>query len=701
MVAVAAMPLFADETVVEQTLYSPSALDNYVETPGAAPSVQNPAPEEVAVLPSRQPSGALSGILVFCSAGHGWTFKDSAWICQRPLLFGINEDFGNIDQLNLFARHCFNAGATVVPFRPLGYQTNEVVLDNNDAGVSYAGTWYDSGSSIYFGRSDGVPYRFAYASTNGQTATARFAPNIPEAGFYPVYCWARSGADRIEQLYRISHSGGQAEVRVNHERVGLGWVWLGNYHFEAGTNGYVEVSNDALPGRQPDDVVIADAIRFGNGMGDVDRGHGVSGYERELECSRYWIERSVGHGMNSGIYDLNGYDDQGDNVGAPRRMTEEMNREQDGGFWDRIFLGFHSNAGSGSARGAQGLYDTRYAEDIQQRQMEFGQALADEVNNSMEAGDDGRKFSGDWSDASAEVYGGTFGELYGAIAKEMNNTIIEVAFHDNEEDCLLMKNPAARAEIARACYQGLVKYLNANNPSNVPLAILPEPPENLRVYGGGRGVVVEWDPPEGAAADGYTVYSSQNGYGFGGGIMVTGAASTSVMFKSLQPNEVRYFRVAAWNRGGESLPSTMARVRAQSAGPGSLEVLYMPAREQLHATRRWFGGGLAGLVTLLRPDSSALPEVEMPLEVAVAASAGMQTPLAGGADAAPLPVADMDPSAAASGASAAGDVAQTPEAAPAPVKCSRDNPDCIFLPGSDRCLNYFHLKACKERAGVL
>lgn len=669
--------LSADETVVEKNLYRPSGSGNFVEAPGAAPAIQNPPPDLQGSKASRQPSGALSGIVVFCSAGHGWTSKDGAWISQRPLLYGVNEDAGNIDQLNLFAQYCFNAGATVVPFRPLGYQAGEVVMDNTDSGVTYAGTWYDSASAIYFGRSGDVPYRYALSSTNGQTATARFTPDLPAAGFYPVYCWARSGADRIEQLYRISHSGGLTEVRVNHERVGLGWVWLGNYHFEAGTNGFAEVSNDALPGRDPaGDVVIADAIRFGNGMGDIDPGHGVSGYERELECSRYWIEKSAGQGMSSGIYDLNGYDDQDDNVGAPRRMTEEMNREQSGGFWDRIFLGFHSNAGSGAARGALGLFDTRYPEQTRLRQMAFGQILADTINARMEAGDDGVKFSGDWSDVSGEVYGGAYGELYGAIEGEMNNTIIEVAFHDNEEDCLLMKNPDARAEIARACYEGTVRHLNANNPSNVPLAMLPDPPENLRVYGSRKGVVVEWDAPSEPSPEGYVVYSSHNGYGFGGGIVVTGAAATSVMFKSLKQDEIRWFRVTAWNSGGESLPSGVARVRSQAAGPESLEVIYMPPREKLHPVRRWFGGGLAGQVTLLRPVDAGPPPADIPAVVADAAPIEANLSLAGGADAAP-------------------------EAHPAPRKCSRDNPDCIYLPGQDRCLNYFHAKECKNASGVL
>ena len=44
----------------------------------------------------------------------------------------MNEDTGNVDQMTMFVYQCFNAGATVVPMRPVGNQTNEVVLDNVD-----------------------------------------------------------------------------------------------------------------------------------------------------------------------------------------------------------------------------------------------------------------------------------------------------------------------------------------------------------------------------------------------------------------------------------------------------------------------------------------------------------------------------------------------------------------------------------------
>jgi len=73
----------------------------------------------------------------------------------------MNEDYGNLDQLNFFAAYCFNAGATWFSFRPLGHQTNEVILDNDDAAVTFAGTWNNSSQTTFWGspatcRTDGV-----------------------------------------------------------------------------------------------------------------------------------------------------------------------------------------------------------------------------------------------------------------------------------------------------------------------------------------------------------------------------------------------------------------------------------------------------------------------------------------------------------------------------------------------------------------
>ena len=72
--------------------------------------------------------------------GHGrtWDGTLNTWRWQRSLVNSMLEDFGNVDGADPFAAYCFNAGATVVPFRPIGYQNNEVIVDNSAASPALA-----------------------------------------------------------------------------------------------------------------------------------------------------------------------------------------------------------------------------------------------------------------------------------------------------------------------------------------------------------------------------------------------------------------------------------------------------------------------------------------------------------------------------------------------------------------------------------
>jgi hypothetical protein len=549
-------------------------IKDFTETPPArlsAPPKSAPPKPPVTGPPTqagRQPQGALSGIIIYCSAGHGLTSDyldthptdgDYGWFAARPFLYSMVEDYGNIDQLNFFVNYCFNAGATVVPFRPVGFPPAEIVIDNDDPGVAWVGSWNDSTSTVFYGDPSDVPYRWASTDTGGETASARYSPTISTTGFYPVYCWALAGSDRApDQLYRIQHSGGITEIHINHRKVGTGWIWLGTYHFKSGTTSYVEISNfSSEAGR----VVIADAIRFGFQYGDIDRGYGVSGHLKNEECSRYWVQGGIGQGSGSSVYDVVGSDDLDDNVGTPPRMAAQMNRATEGSYWDRIYLGFHSNAGGG--RGPMGLYNTVSAP---QYQYEYAQYVNDEVENDFEATDSGVEFPYDFVDSSTDVYGSNYGEIRDTnLNSEMTATIIEVLFHDSSADTDMLRDARVRNVSGRACYQAIVKFLNWTTAGSVPLNLLPDPPTHVRAINNGDGTVtISWHAPVvtsagGDAATGYVVYSSTNGYGFDAGTPVGGGLATAVV-SELTLGSVYYFRVAATNAGGESLPSETVAV---------------------------------------------------------------------------------------------------------------------------------------------
>ncbi len=509
---------------------------------------------------AQQQQGVLSGKIVFMNSGHGWTFDPTYWRLQRGVGNEMNEDYGNLDQLNFFAQYCFNAGATVVSMRPLGHQTNEVILDNDDIGVTFAGSWSDSSQTTFWGTAGDVPYRFASLSAT-ETATATYTPNIPVAGFYPVYTWVLAGSDRGEQLYRIRHTGGESLVRIPHHMVGNGWIYLGEYYFNAGANaasGSVVVSN--LRGSAQGSVVIADAIRFGNGLGSVNRGGGVSGYPREDENMRYWIQANLAQGQSTSLYDGTGNDEQ-DSWSAPPKMSAHMNREAAGTILDRIHISFHSNAGGG--RGTVGLITS----DPTPYQTNLAFICGKEVNDDLVAfGSPPLEFA--WNNRGNNVtYTGGYGEIDGSTFNyEMPATIIEVAYHDNASDAALMRDPKARAAVARATLHGIIKFMNAYDTNGAPpLAFLPEAPTNLRALAGTNGLInFAWTAPVSSGGSqnptNYVLYRSTNGFGFGNPVSVGNVTSYTV--SNLTAGVDYYFRVTAANAGGESMPSETVGCRA-------------------------------------------------------------------------------------------------------------------------------------------
>lgn len=514
-----------------------------------------------------QPVGALTGRIVFTSGGHGWTWGGNGWRTQRSVLLEMNEDCGNLDQMTLFVAYCFNAGATVVPLRPVGFQSREAVLDNDSPGVTFIGPWADSTATVYFGSPGDVPYRYA-PSAPAETALAIYTPAIPIPGQYPVYCWAAHGANRIRQLYRIRHLGGETRVRVPHDRVGKGWIYLGTYRFGAGANteiGSVRISNLAEPGAASG-VAIADAIRFGNGFGDIDRGGGVSTYPREEECSRYWVQLMAGQGQDPALYDGAG-DDASDNVGAPPRMAAEMNRAESGTTFERVYVGFHSNAGGG--RGVIGLHNSDSlfpGTATSANQITLARLLAREINDDLTGLSS--QLETPWYDRGSNLtYARTdyaFGEIRGdAIRYEMDATIVEVAFHDSDADARLMRDPKVRMGCARAAYQGLVRYFAQFD--GAPLAFLPEPPASPRAAAEDGGIRISWSPPLSQAgsgpATGYRIYRSADGFGFGQPVSTAGA---SILITDVAVDSTIYCYITATNGGGESLPSPTVGCRRSS-----------------------------------------------------------------------------------------------------------------------------------------
>lgn len=556
-----------------------------------------------------QPQGGLTGKIVYLHAGHGYTannLTNGAWSFQRGITHQMIEDLGNVDQMTFLADVLFRAGATVVPLRSVGHQTHEVVLDNDSPNVTFSGSWSNSTAGIYYGTAGAVPYRFASTALT-ETAYARYLPNIPAAGFYPVYCWTVAGGNRApDQLYRVAHAGGITEVRVNHRRVGSGLVYLGTYYFHAGNSGYVDISNRSS---STGSLVIADMIRFGNGMGSIDRGGGISGLPREDEAGLYWVKWHVdrSQGIPDSAYRASN-DDGTATVSLSPRYAQYMNRQADGSLSDRVFVSYHSNAGTGNSRGVVALYNGN--NDITTRTPNMfllANSLGREVNDDMVA--QNGLFEHNWHDRGTNVTLDRsdieFGEINNHyINDEFDATIVEVAYHDNQLDAQLMRDANVREAVARATYQGLIKYFRAVDNNTTPATQLPGPVSHLRAVTSVPGsVTLSWSPPAvnsylGDAPTGYRIYASTNGYAFDGGTLVTGTSATLTGF---DPDSPHYFKVVAVNAGGESPGSEVLAVRPAGGLKQILIVNGFDRLDRAQNPRIQYGSGFADRV---RPQKS-------------------------------------------------------------------------------------------------
>ena len=130
----------------------------------------------------------------------------------------------------------------------------EIILDNALAGVAdstraFTGTWCVSASTGQFGSE-------SLYSCGAGTDRYRWTPAIPTAGTYQVYVWWTAHANRSTNVpITVVHAGGSATQTFNQRLSGGQWVSLGTYGFDAGSGGYVEVTN-------ANGQAAADAVRW-------------------------------------------------------------------------------------------------------------------------------------------------------------------------------------------------------------------------------------------------------------------------------------------------------------------------------------------------------------------------------------------------------------------------------------------------------
>ena len=520
---------------------------------------------------------------LWASHGRYYDGKKDRWKWQRPNLFGTTEDlFTQTIVIPYLIPMLENAGAVVFTPRERDWQKNEVIVDNGGRGyVEDSGkeTWktaQEKGFAYHAGtyRDGENPFtqgtaRAVKATKKADVSWASYQPNIPQGGKYAVYVSYQSLKNSVSDAqYIVMHKGQRTVFKVNQQMGGGTWVYLGTFDFDRGTNEFnrVVVTNSS----SESGVVTTDAVRFGGGMGNIERGGSCSGMPRCLEGARYSAQWA---GAPYSVYSSkNGSDDYGDDINVRSNMTNWL---AGGSTYVptlegkkvpiELSLAVHSDAGyttvNDSIIGSLAICTTSFNDG--RLNSGVSRMVSHDFADSLLTGLQ-RDISGKYRKWTRRYL---WDRNYSETRKpEVPSAIIETMSHQNFADMRRGLDPNFRFTLARSLYKTILRFVNGNH--SVPSVVQPLPVSNFRIERNSSGGlrlswIAEKDEQEPTAVPtSYIVYTSEDGIGFDNGTVVY---TSSFDFEAKKG--VNYcFKVTALNRGGESFPSeTLAAYLSKSA----------------------------------------------------------------------------------------------------------------------------------------
>ena len=543
----------------------------------------------------------LSGryIALWQSHGRYWEESTSRWEWQRSPNFGTVEDLYTQSYVLPFLIPMLeNAGAIVMTPRERDIQRIEYVADNDPAfndprpglvrreGLySESGKWEDAGE----GFADAKLY-YTFTDNPFTMGSARMAPTIPsddpsressivweadirDRGEYAVYVSYKTLPESTSSAhYTVSHLGGTTEFIVNQKMGGGTWIYLGTFEFGKDSTSKVTLSNRVPAGRtwRRGEVVTADAVRFGGGMGKYARGE-----DEELSGLPAFTEGALYSMLWGGI----------DEEVTSAHETEYTNEYASRGPWvDRmsggsrvnpakagkaipfdVSLAFHSDAGAlpdkDSLIGTLSIY-TLLSDDKQtlpNGEDRLGnRELADYVQTQI-VNDLRSDFDKKWR--RRFLWNRSYSESRTPSCPAM---LLELLSHQNFSDMKYGLDPSFRFDVCRAVYKGILKYLS--NRYGCSYIVQPLPVRSFAAELDGDDVRLSWlstpDPKEPTAkVSGYLLYTRVDDGAFGEGVpmpLISGKRGGCSV--PVERGHVYSFKVEAVNDGGRSFPSEILSV---------------------------------------------------------------------------------------------------------------------------------------------
>ncbi|WP_051508868.1 golvesin C-terminal-like domain-containing protein [Xylanibacter oryzae] len=517
-------------------------------------------------------------ISVWASHGRYYNLSQDRWVWQRPNLFCTTEDlFTQTIVVPYLIPMLENAGAIVFTPRERDWQKNEIIVDNDDTNkaneyTEFVSKRHWSTSTIKgFAKHNGAysdnenPFtagtaRMAEtAKSKSKCSEISYQPVFPVEGKYAVYVSYQTMPKSIDDAhYTVFHKGQATSILVNQQMGGSTWVYIGTFDFDKGYNQFnrVVITNQS----QSHGVVTADAVRFGGGMGNIERGGQISGLPRCLEGARYYAQWA---GMPYSVYSSkNGADDYADDINVRSLMTNYLGGGSvympslDG---DKVpfelSLAIHSDAGYAndckSLVGSLAICTTEYNDErlnsgiSRMISKDFASLLLNNVKTDITY-----KYK-NWSER--DLYDKNYSETR---LPEIPSAILETMSHQNFPDMIMGQDPSFKFTMARSIYKTITKFVAAQHDKK--FVITPLAPDDFRIEFKNKDKIrISWNDVTDlqeptSIPTGYVLYTSAGTSGFDNGKYIK---KNNYIEMHLKPGVMYNFKVTAVNQGGESFPT--------------------------------------------------------------------------------------------------------------------------------------------------
>lgn len=570
-----------------------------------APTCKTPLVQEL-TSPNR-PKHGLSNrhIAMWQSHGRYYEAKLDRWEWQRCRLLQTVEDlYTQSYVLPFLVPMLEQAGANVLIPRERDWSSFEAIVDNDGNSFQPKAKYseYNGKESWKNGTGKGFAYlrktytnfenpftegtyRMVTSIKNGQESKAEWIPQIDQTGEYAVYvAYHTVPGSTNSARYTVYHRGGISEFKVNQQMGGGTWIYLGKFVFDKnlGKSQRIVLSNKT---DKAGEVVTADAIKIGGGMGNIGRPE-ISTYPRFTEAARYWMQWA---GVPDSIYSPTaGKDDYKDDYQARGEWvnwlaggSESYPEDKGLNIPIEMSLAFHTDAGvtkNDSTIGTLGIYFTHSYDSVfangASRQLckEYAETIHNSILRDIRA-----QFNPTW-----RTRGNKDASYFEARTPRVPAMLLELLSHQNFADMRYGLDPRFRFAVSRAIYKAMLRFSCKQHQQKY--VVTPLPVSHMAAHLTDKGqVVLTWKAVEDtleptAKPNRYIVYTR-----YGNGEFDHGKVVKQCKYVADVPaGIVCSYKVVAMNEGGVSFPSQIVAV-GRSAKPHHKKALIVNGFDRISA----------------------------------------------------------------------------------------------------------------------